>query len=360
MQMKHIYLFIHGLFITALFLGGCPVYGQEENENIDSLVNVYLKEDSTLLDQLERALTSDSLSLSDLFDSLVNMDLSLSQLSFRLGYNSNVVNAGRNFGIVQHGFNAGISYYHKTGLFADVSGYWNSDITPHYSPTITTLGYMGDISKSWTYTLSYDHYFYQYHDDDEFAYSYPLTNAINASTYFDIRFLTLVADYSFMFGDMTAHRLRGSLMFNIRFKDVWFTDGISLIPTISLFAGSQKIYHLYPNYKASYKASMEEIRDIIGVKKFRYLWMNNRKALFRMASAIVEENMVFDEETENTFGIMNYSLSVPAYIYVKHFTFLFYYTFNIPVALPGEDLQLDPNSFFGTTLIYNIPFFKFK
>ncbi len=358
--MKHLYLFIQIVLMIAVLLSGGVAFAQQENENIDSLLQVYLQEDSILLDQLEYELATDSLTLSDLLDSLTGTEISFSQLSFRVGYNSNVTNAGRNFGIVQHGFNAGVSYYHKTGLFADVSGYWNSDVTPHYSPTITSLGYMGNIVKWWSYTLSYDHYFYQPLKDDEFSYTYPLTNALNASSYFDIKFITLSADYSFLFGELNTHRVRGNLMFNILFKDVWFTDRISLVPTLSVLAGTQKIYHLYPNYKASYQASLEEIRDAIGVQKFRYLWRNNRKALSRMATALLDKNTVFDEETENVFGVMNYSISVPAYIYIKHFTLLLYYNFNIPVALPGEDLKLDPNSFFGTTLIYNIPFFKIK
>ncbi len=358
--MKHIYLSISSIFFTALLMSGHLVYAQEKNENIDSLIQVYLEKDSILLDQLESELATDSLTLSDLLDSLGDMNFSYSQLSLRLGYNSNVTNAGRDFGIVQHGFNAGISYYHKTGLFADVSGYWNSDVIPHYSPTITTLGYMGTLTKSWTYTVSYDHYFYQKPTDDEFVYSYPITNALTASSYYDIKFFTLAVDYSFMFGDMTAHRIRGNAMFNIRTKKFWFIDRVTFVPTVSVLAGNQKIYYLYPNYKASYKASLEEIRDIIGVQRFRYLWINNRRLLFKMASNLLENNLVLEEETKDVFGVMNYSLSIPVYIYVKHFTFLFYYTFNLPVALPGENIQLDPNSYFGGTLIYNIPFFKIK
>lgn len=358
MQVKHLYLLFRSLILSAFLMLAYDSSAQEQEENIDSLVQVYLRADSVFLDQLESELAVDSLTLFDLFDSLVHMNFSLSQLSFRLGYNSNITNAGRNFGILQHGFNAGISYYHKTGIFADVSGYWNSDITPHYSPTVTSLGYMGNITKSLSYSLSYDHYFYL-KSKEESIYSFPIKNALNGSAYYDIKFITLVADYSFMFGEAVANRLRGSIIFNLNIKDFWFADHITILPNFSVYAGDQKIYHLYPNYEASYRSSLEQIRDQIGVRTFRYLWRNNRKLLFEMASGILEENMVIEEDTEDVFGVMNYSLSLPVYIYIDHFTMLLFYNFNIPVALPGEDLQLNPNSYFGATLIYNIPFFNF-
>ena len=357
--MKYTYLLFQYLLISVFLLITSTTFAQEKEENIDSLIQVYLKADSVFLDQLEIELEGDSLTLFDLFDSLVNMKFSFSQLSFRLGYNSNITNAGRNFGITQHGFNAGISYYHKTGLFADISGYWSSDITPHYSPTVTSLGYMGNITKSWSYSLSYDHYFYQKVEDEKPLYSYPLTNALNTSTYFDVKFITLAVDYAFLFGETSTNRLRGSIMFNLQKSNFWFTDRISFIPTLAVLAGDQKIYHLYPNYEASYRKSLEQIRDVIGVQRFRQLWRDNRKFLFKMASSILDDNMIIEEEVEDVFGIMNYSLSAPVYIYIDNFTILLYYNFNIPIALPGEDLQLDPNSYFGASLIYSIPFFKF-
>ena len=60
----------------------------------DSLLIAYLAYDSLLLTELE----SDSLSFIDLLSQLVAMDYSVSSLSLRLGYNSHILNAGRDFG----------------------------------------------------------------------------------------------------------------------------------------------------------------------------------------------------------------------------------------------------------------------
>src|SRR5688572_2481757 len=67
------------------------------------------------------ALTSqDTLSIVDLIDSLLMLEDDLSsQFAVRVGYNSNVLSAGRTLGIENFGLAPGISYYHKSGLYAD-------------------------------------------------------------------------------------------------------------------------------------------------------------------------------------------------------------------------------------------------
>src|SRR5689334_14305498 len=72
---------------------------------------------------------SDSLDIFNLIDSLLTMEENAphSQLAVRLAYNSNVFYAGRTLGIDQFGLSPGISYYHKSGLYADVSAFWSQD-----------------------------------------------------------------------------------------------------------------------------------------------------------------------------------------------------------------------------------------
>ncbi len=88
--------------------------------------------DSTLLSQVETELTfDDSLSIFSLIDSLLqNSDVNASQLALRMTYNSNVMSTGRTLGIQNFGLAPGISYYHKSGLYADVSGYWSKHFNP--------------------------------------------------------------------------------------------------------------------------------------------------------------------------------------------------------------------------------------
>ena len=356
-------LILSVLFFISLFVQKTSAQDSE----YDSLLNYYLQSDSILLDQLEMELASDELSILDLIDSLLDTDLRFSQLSLRIGYTSNITYAGRNFGIEQHGFGTGASYYHKTGLFADVSGYWNSDIEPNFNPTITTIGYFGNFSKKWSYTLSYDHYFYQTPGDDELVY-YPITNSLNSSTYFELGKFTLAGDYSFLFGEENAHRVRGNLMYTFSKNNWGFIDRFVFMPTASILMGTSYIYQLTPVYPEVNFRTRQAIRQIMvdeyGKAVINYLWRNNRDKYIEIERAVYtqykDDFIHYEITSDNVFGIMNYSLSAPIYFYINNFTIALSYHYNIPVALPGEDLNLDPNSYVGASLIYNIPFLKKK
>ena len=101
------------------------------DEDIDFSI---LSEDSLLLDEL------DSLSIFALLDSILNSDYRQSQLALRIGFTSDVVNAGRDLGANQQGLTPGVSYYHKSGLFASAIGYWNSQFDPKYNLTVLSAG----------------------------------------------------------------------------------------------------------------------------------------------------------------------------------------------------------------------------
>jgi hypothetical protein len=69
-------------------------------------------------------------------------------------------------------------------------------------------------------------------------------------------------------------------------------------------------------------------------------------------------HITIEEERNNVFGLMNYSFSAPFHFYIDRFSLLLYYNLNVPVALPGESIEVNPNSYFGCTLMYDIPFIK--
>jgi hypothetical protein len=360
-------LFTKLVFVTfiASIATAIPAWPQHSDfDDYDSLLNYYLESDSILLDQLELELAADSMDILDLIDSLLYGDFRYSQLSFRLGYTSDITYAGRNFGIEQHGFAAGISYYNKTGLFADVSGFWNSNLVPTYNPTVLTVGYLGKLSPKLTYTLSYDHFFYN-QTDDELSY-YPITNSVNAAAFLELGKITLAGEYSFLFGEESAHRLRANLMYTFSKNKVGFIDRLVFMPTASVLLGSSDIYQINPIYPTISRETRYAIRQILfrqyGEDLIRYLWRNERDRyieLERKAFNLVKDTAIdYELTSSNVFGIMNYSFSAPVYFYLKNFTLSLSYHYNIPVALPGEDLELEPNSYAGATLIYNIPLKK--
>jgi hypothetical protein len=329
-----------GLLIVCLFCS--TQINAQEVENYDSLLAEYTSLDSLLLAEFE----TDSSSLFDLLEDLMNEDYLKSQFTIRTGYTSNITNAGRNFGVQQYGLNAGVAFYHKSGLFADVGGYYNSDQEPKYNTTIASLGYLGMLGLHWNYFVSFDHFFYHQSSNEDLIVEYPLSNSVNGSINYLIKGFTVGTDYSFMFGDEAAHRIRLNFGYSYSTKKVWIFDAISFNPNLSALAGNANVTSVVFNQEIALENSKELIRQI-GRRRYLILYQNNPELLRSMLSEL---------ETKNTFGMMNYSLFVPVSFRMKNFTFMVNYSLNLPVALPGEEgLDTSPNNYISATLLFGIP-----
>lgn len=334
---------IHLAFLSlvfSVFIVSIPLHAQDLDD-YDSLLADYATLDSLLLAELE----NNSSSLMSILEDILNEDYLKSQLIFRAGYTSNITNAGRNFGTQQYGLNAGVAFYHKSGLFADVSGYYNSDQDPKYNTTVTSAGFMGLFGPKWNYYLSYDHFFYRAPQNVDYLINYPLTNSINASTNLLIGGINLGADYSFMFGDETAHRTRLNLSYYLSFRKVGFIDRINFNPNLSVLAGNANVTTIVFSQEIARENSTDLIHDI-GIMRYRYLYNNDRDQL---------KTLLSEEQTSNAFGIMNYSIFIPVSFSIKKTTLLLNYSLNFPVALPGEtNFDTTPNSYFSATLLFTI------
>ncbi len=300
--------------------------------NYDSLLTEYLFFDSLLLDEL----TADSATFFQMLDNLVEGNYIKSTFSTRIGYSGQITNAGRTIGIGQYGYNAGVSFYHKSGIFTDASVYWNSDQVPNYTTTIIDLGYMGNFTPKWSYWASYNHYFFSKSEDE--AISFPFTNAINVSTTYYIKKLSFGVDYSFTFGEETAHRIRINSSYSLYKSNWWIFDRVSFTPNLSLLMGNTNVV----SWQIS-SARAKQLIDRIGLDKFRY-WKDNAPDQLESILSYPIEN--------NAFGIMNYSLFVPITFTIKKLSLMINYTINLPVELPGEELDTSLNNFFSTTLIF--------
>ena len=124
--------------------------------------------DSLVLSQVEDVLSfEDSLSIFSLIDSLLqNAEIEVSQFGVRLAYNSNVLSAGRTLGIENFGLSPGLSYYHKSGFYGDLSGFWSKDFDPKYYLTIASVGYIYSFPKVFSIMAGYDRYFYNMQSED--------------------------------------------------------------------------------------------------------------------------------------------------------------------------------------------------
>jgi hypothetical protein len=280
----------------------------------------------SLLTDVDAELTyEDSISVFQLIDSILSRaDDARSQLAVRIGYNSNVQSAGRTLGIKNFGLAPGISYYHTSGLYADVSGYWSKDFVPAYYLTVFSLGYMKDISKKFSVMAEYDKYFYNLSDN-----YIPYSNTISVTPILELSPVSISVNYSFYFGDETAHRIMPGISYQWIKKNLFKMDRISITPSFFLLTGNEVISNL----------------EIVPPENLREAIRNLK--LYGTRYSMIQTN-------KNVFGIMNYAFTLPLSASYKSWSFLFSYTYNIPKALPGEPLTISESSYLSGSLSYFI------
>lgn len=299
-------------WLLLTFLAASRVYAQDAD-------SVLISSDTSALS------AADSLSIFSLIDSLLNLDDGGSQLALRIGYNSNVLSAGRTLGIENFGLAPGISYYHKSGLYADLSGFWSKDFEPSYYLTIASLGYMKDFTKHISVMASYDRYFYHLSNDGYIPYQ----NTLSVTPILEFKPISFTANYSFYFGDQYAHRIMPGLSFTVEKKKLLQIDRVAITPSVFLLMGNEII------------SSIEYILPPTRIERRQ----NIRK--YGSPYNIVQTN-------KNVFGIMNYALSIPVSVMHKKWGLSFTYTYNIPKALPGEPETLSESTYLSGSLLYII------
>lgn len=284
--------------------------------------------DSVFTDTSSILTLEDSLSIFNLIDSLLEMPAPIgSQLAIRMGYNSNVLSAGRTLGIENFGLAPGLSFYHMSGLFADVTSFWSKDFDPSYYLTITSLGYMRDFSKHFSILAGYDHYFYNMSGDSYIPYQ----NTLYATPMVEFRPVSLSVNYSFYFGDQHVHRIMPSLGGTIEKKNWLGLSRIALLPTVSVLWGNEQI------------TTFELVRP--------KTWLEGRENFKQYGSWFT-----IVQTTKNVSGIMNYTFSVPLNITYKNWSLIFTYAYNIPKALTDEPLTISESSYLSGSLTYYIGF----
>lgn len=329
----------------------------------------------------------DSLSIFFLIDSLFSTSIEpASEVNIRLAYTSSVTSAGRAFDISQQGISPGVSYYHKSGAYVDLAGYWNSGTDPKYNPTVLTAGYLGALKNSkWNYSLDAERWFYNPKDSSD----NPLTYSIGGSLSYDFSIGFISFDYSFLFGKETAHRLIPSISGDINLGSWWIFDRVKLYPSVTMMAGNSDItQQRISNYQISDQtarriqqltsfASLDE-KQRIYLQRLIWRSYNNEviteqernRLLFSLRNAtnlspeqirslnnIVNEGYeVYAYEDGNAFGILNYSFTLPLSLSAGNLHFLLSYTYSLPIQLPGEYLEVDPIGYFGASISYRIPF----
>jgi hypothetical protein len=308
------------IWLGFVLVSVCSISARSQQTDSLLLHDPYLAE-------LDSLIASGDTGFLSLIDSLINLPTPKlkSQLVMRMGYNSNVVAASRTLGFNQFGVAPGISFYHKSGLYADYTGYWSKEYDPQYYLTVLSGGYMAGPTKWWSLMAEYNRYLYAGIGEDEYiAYK----NSAGLSNFFDIKWVTLRMDYQLFFGDKIAHRINPSIMLNIEKTKLGRINRLAFYPTASVLYGSEQITELLP-YARTYLGIIYRIR----------------------------RNMpLYYEQTTTRFGVLNYSFSAPLSVNINNWTFLVNYTYNIPQALPGEPITLKSSGYISASISKRIEF----
>jgi hypothetical protein len=268
--------------------------------------------------------SSDSTSIFQLLDSLMVLPMveNKSQVAFRVGYNSNVVAVSRTLGVNQFGLAPGISFYHKSGFYADATGYWSNQYNPDYYLTALSGGYMKTVGKRWSFLTEYTHYLYSDQGTDTYI---PYKNNVGISNFIEFKPITFRLDYYFYFGQEYAHRIMPGVSLNLQKKNWHGIKRILFFPSMNVLLGSAKI----TTYTTEVRAYTTRPLEIA----------------YRRSQNLPLFYTYYQESSHNEFGVMNYSLSVPLSIAYKNWTFLASYTYNFPKALDGENLVLSNSGY---------------
>jgi hypothetical protein len=291
-------------------------------QQADSLL---LKNDPYIAELDSMLAEGDTLQLFSLIDSIINLPEPSykSQLIIRLGYNSNVVAASRTLGFNQFGVAPGVAYYHKSGLYADLTSYWSQEYDPNFYLTVGSAGYMNSPTKWWSFMSEYNRYMYS-EESEYIAYK----NSVGIANFFDVKHFTFRLDYQFYFGDKQAHRINPGIMYTLEKRNLGKINRISFYPTVSVLMGSEQITEYKPY-----------AQTLIG-------------AFYRLRNGLP----LYYEDIRTEFGILNYSFMAPISISIKNWFFVFSYTYNIPKALPGETITLENSGYLSASVSRRIQF----
>lgn len=317
--------------MTSLF-NSRFLHGQDSE--YDSLLAVYLKLDSAWIAEFE----NDSLNIFAILDNLVS-SRPKSQLAIRSSYNSQVYNAGRDYDIDQYSFSNGISYYHKSGIYADLSGLYYSSISPHYNATSVTLGFSNFISTKWGFNVNATRTFYHELEEDA-SFNNTLNYNLGVSTFYYSKYVIMGLDYAYSFGseNTKAHRLVPSITFAPKLNTKGFLKRFKFNPIVYATFGTETLYTEQYNYLVA-----RSLIQKIGRERFLRALQNEDERLL---------NLIYDTQISKYFGPLNIQMTFPIQYHYKKFTGLVSYNVNMPIKMPGEDLDERMSGYFGVSLYY--------
>lgn len=153
----------------------------------------------------------------------------------RLDYEARTTYLGREYGHRDYCLNPQVSYSAASGLYGRLEGIYFSPVRPGYVYTSLELGYAGELTDSWSYSLSGSRTFYTGRVSKRDSV---LRNDLEAYTQYGLGPVVLRLDYNFLFDRFYAHTLGLTLAVPLE-KTHWLGfDKVSFTPAAEFDWGS--------------------------------------------------------------------------------------------------------------------------
>lgn len=321
-------------------------------------LSCFSQQDTLSIEQqlMQLELEMDSISLFGFLDSLIAAPSQKSELSMRIGYSTSRLTAGRDFNLEQKGLTPGLSYYHKSGFYADFSTFFDAPEFPKAYQSILHSGFMWLPNNRWVLNPYVERTFnHQFKSD--------LYYSIGGMTSYNFKVLEASLDYAFLWGKDTGHRIIPSLSRKIKINNVPIVKTLSLYPSISMMSGTTTIFNYQYSTEEvdSYLLQIQSLTD----DEIRFLRVSGQistaqaiqlRATRRLLLEGTEEDRAFLKELLNTleedkaFAFLSYSISLPVSFTVGKTGVTISYSYSFPQRVPGEDLDLDPNGYLNFTV----------
>ncbi|MBN8836168.1 MAG: hypothetical protein J0I09_02835 [Sphingobacteriia bacterium] len=239
-------------------------------------------------------------------------------------FNSDVVFLGRKSLTKSPYISTSAGYYHKSGLFISGIISYLAVSQQNRIDLFTATGGYDYYKKNLTTGVSVTGYIF---NDKSYTTKSALTANLSAYADYDLDFLELYADGTMYFSGQS------DFIFNLAASHNFYMakDKLKVSPTFSLYGGTQ---NYYSNYNNNLRFGQHMLSDGSG----------NGMGTGMMGGA--------------SFNIQDYEFSIPVQYDYKHFRFLFYPVYAIPVNAATivsnqntykEDLE---NTFFWSLALY--------
>jgi hypothetical protein len=284
----------------------------------------------------DKHITMSDAEMDNLIDSLL-MDKPKSTFSVSMNYQNRTLFAGRDLGIKQWNSTLNLSYYHWSGFYADFSTFLYSKSSPKVQLTALSLGYMGDITENLSFMADLSKTI-ETNPDPNFPNQLPYAASLSLSYSFN-KFMPN-ADYTLLFGNETARRLRLGISYYQSYKDVGFLDRISLTLRITAILGNQDI--TYAQYWSGGNLySVDSTNALI------------RNPFNQKLTKLGKKLQTLQNTSQSYFGLMAMDFAMGISAVKNNFRFTFTPHIVKPVRLYiGEDISVNWQFYAGVSCGY--------